>query len=441
MNGQEDHPHIPQNPFTPFQPQQQSALTSRDDSGPIPIVVDDDTVTTAAITSIPSSATTAVIMPTFDELQGLAAAQAEQLKQASDMINQQQQQMVDAQAAFDAQQQQLRESADRMRQQQQTIDQLSSAFTTLTTAALSSTGSSHRRKPDMPPFDQQNIITWIKRLTAAYDRAGVVLPKDKFAFLESTFDITFNPVINNFLFNSNNTAEDWDNFIQYMRTEYGPTIRQKARKLIGDLPRNGMKPSQYLAQLEEEVRDVKLDDIKKEHLLKTIPPRIREILGKQVETKTTKEVDALADDYFDSQGRPLEKSATSINNVANQQSTATPAPQQFFTAAFSDDETEINQVKKGNFKNFRQRSHSRPRFGSNNRSNNSFTPSSSLFATTAPSSSSRQQHSNNNSSGLCKFHRLFGDNATKCMSDCSRHSSFMSSQKKQQGNGQGGRRQ
>ena len=293
----------------------------------------------------------------------------------------------------------------------------------------------------MPPFDQQNILIWIKRLTAAYDRAGVVLPKDKFAFLESTFDITFNPVINNFLFNSNNTAEDWDNFIQYMKTEYGPTIRQKARKLIGELPRNGMKPTQYLAQLEEEVRDVKLDDIKKEHLLKSIPPRIREILGKSVETKTAKEVATLADDYFDSQGRPLEKSATSINHVANQQPTATTAPQQAYTAAYSDEEAEVNQVKKGNFKNFRQRSRSRPRFGSNNRSNNSFTPSASSSATTASSSSSRQQQNNSNSSGLCRFHRLFGDNATKCMSDCSRHSAFMSQQKKQQGNEMGGRRQ
>ena len=439
MSGQEDHPHVPHHPFTPFQQQQQQSLSSRDDSGPIPIDVDDEIATTATTTSFPSSSTTAATMPTFEELQGLAAAQAEQLKQASDMINQQQQQMVDAQAAFDAQQQQLQESAERMRQQQQTIDQLASAFTTLTTAtSAATTTSSHRKKPDMPPFDQQNILIWIKRLTAAYDRAGVVLAKDKFAYLESTFDITFNPIINNFLFNSNNTDEDWTNFIKYMATEYGPTIRQKARKLIGDLPRQGMKPSQYLSQLEEDVKDVTLDDIKKEHLLKSIPPRIREILGKAVETKTTKEVAALADHYFDSQGRPLEKSATTINHVSNQQPAATSTQQPAYTAAYSDDEAEVNQIKKGNFKNFRQRSRSRPRFGSSNKNNNSFPPSSSSSATTAPSSSSRQQQNNN---GLCRFHRLFGDNATKCMSDCSRHSSFMSQQKKQQGNGVGGRRQ
>ena len=97
-----------------------------------------------------------------------------------------------------------------------------------------------------------------------------------------------------------------------MKQEYGPTIRQKARKLIGDLPRNGMKPSQYLSQLEDEVRDVKLDDVKREHLLKTIPPRIREIMGKVVETKTAAEVAKMADQYFDSQGRILQRSCVTL---------------------------------------------------------------------------------------------------------------------------------
>ena len=288
----------------------------------------------------------------------------------------------------------------------------------------------------MPPFDQQNIVVWIKRLTAAYDRAGVTKAKDKFAFLESTFDITFNPTINNYLFNTNNTDTDWDSFLTYMKQEYGPTIRQKARKLIGDLPRNSMKPSQYMAQLEEEVRDVTLDDVKKEHLLKTIPPRIREIMGKVVETKTAKEIAQMADQYFDSQGRPLEKSATSINNIVNTAATSAPTPSTSFTAAFSDDDGDVNHIQKGKFKNFRQRSKSRPRFGNSNPTASATSSSSSA----APSS--RQQQGGNNSSSMCRFHRMFGDAATKCVSDCSRHSAFMSQQSKKQhqGNGSGGRR-
>ena len=243
-----------------------------------------------------------------------------------------------------------------MKQQQDTINRLASAFDTLTTATAAPTTAlpPSRKKPEMPPFDQQNVLVWLKRLQAAYDRAGVVLAKDKFAYLESTFDISFNPCINDFLFNSNNTDDDWNSFIAYMKMEYGPTRRQKARKLIGDLPRNGMKPSQYLSQLEEEVKDVTLDNVKKEHLLKTIPPRIREIMGKAVESKTAKEVAKMANDYFDSQGRSLEKSATSISSIVDSHAAAAASTQSSFTAAFEDIESDVNFVKKGGFKNNRQ---------------------------------------------------------------------------------------
>ena len=429
MSGQEDHPHIQGEPFTPH-PQQNHPHSVQNDINPIPIDIDEDTHPSSCV--LHSAANTTAKMPTLEELQNLAAAQAAQLERANEIVQQQQQQMIDAQATFDAQSRQLEESARQMREQQQTINQLSSAFSTLTTTTAS---TSSRKKPDMPPFDQQNVLIWLKRLQAAYDRANVTLAKDKFAYLESTFDITFNPIINDFLFNSQNTDEDWKNFVEYMKAEYGPTRRQKARKLIGDLPRNGMKPSQYMAQLEEEVKEVTLDDVKKEHLLKTIPPRIREILGKAVESKTAKEVAKLADDYFDSQGRPLEKSATSINHVDSQPSSTTATTSSSFTSAFDDSSTDVNFVKKPNFKN-RQRSQSRPRFSSNNRQGNNASAATTASSSASSSASSRQQQ---NSNGLCRFHRMFGENATKCVSDCPRHSSFISKQK-QQGNATGGRR-
>ena len=417
-----DHPHVPHDPHFATPHQYRPQLTPND-SSPVPIDIDTQSPTAAS--------TTTAIMPTFEELQALAAQQADHLKQANEMLQQQQQQMVDAQAAFEAQQQQLRDSAEQMRQQQQTINQLSAAFTTLTTATAATTPS--RKKPEMPPFDQQNVLIWLKRLQAAYDRAGVTQAKDKFAYLESTFDITFNPVINNFLFNSANSDDDWTQFVAYMKLEYGPTTRQKARKLIGDLPRNGMKPTQYLAQLEEETKDVTLDDIKKEHLLKTIPPRIREIMGKAVETKTTKEVAQMADQFFDSQGRPLEKSATTISSVVNSHAATASSSPTPFTAAFEqEEETDVNFVKKNNFKGNRSRSQSRPRFHNNS---STTTPSASNSNASQPS---RQQGNNS----ICRFHRLFGDKATKCVSDCPRHSSFMAQngKKPQQGNGTGGRR-
>ena len=422
-SGQDEHPHVQTIPFTPAQPHN-VVSASLNDQTPIPIDIDDS--------SSPAAATSTATMPSFEELQALAAAQTTQLQQANEMLQQQQQAMVDAQAQFDAQQQQLRESAEQMRQQQQTINQLSSAFQTLTTTTASRPS---KKKPEMPPFDQQNVIVWLKRLQAAYDRAGVTEAKDKFAYLESTFDITFNPIINDFLFNSQNTNENWEQFVTYMRVEYGPTRRQKARKLIGDLPRNSMKPSQYLSQLEEEVKDVTLDDVKKEHLLKTIPPRIREIMGKAVEDKTAKEVAAMADHYFDSQGRPLEKSATSISHISNSQPAATAPSSSAFTTAFEEEETEVNFVKKNNFKGSRPRSQSRPRFNNGPKHNNNSSSTTSSSSATA----SRQQQGSNS---LCRFHRMFGDQATKCVSDCPRHASFISKQggKQHQGNAHGGRR-
>ena len=182
-------------------------------------------------------------------------------------------------------------------------------------------------------------------MMSKYTEVECILIVGHFLSLDFVIVFLFRCLINNYLFNSNNSDEDWTSFLAYMKQEYGPTIRQKARKLIGDLPRNSMKPSQYMAQLEEEVKDVTLDDVKKEHLLKSIPPRIREIMGKVVETKTAKEIAQMADQYFDNQGRPLEKSATSINNVVTTTATSATSASTPFTAAFDDDDNlDINQV-------------------------------------------------------------------------------------------------
>ena len=43
------------------------------------------------------------------------------------------------------------------------------------------------RKPELPEFDAKNVDIWIRRMQAAYNRAGISLPKDKFAFLETKF--------------------------------------------------------------------------------------------------------------------------------------------------------------------------------------------------------------------------------------------------------------
>ena len=144
------------------------------------------------------------------------------------------------------------------------------------------------KKPELPPFDSKNILIWIRRIEAAYYRVGVVAAKDKFAWLESMFQVKMDPTIDSYLYGTN-TEDDWTNFLAYLKKQYGPTIKQKALKLMGDIPRHDLQPSQYLKQLEEDTQDVTVDHIRKQHLLKTIPPRLREIMGKEVEDMSAKE--------------------------------------------------------------------------------------------------------------------------------------------------------
>ena len=211
---------------------------------------------------------------------------------------------------------------------------------------------------------------------------------------------------------------------------------------MGEVPRHDLKPSQYLLQLKDDVKDVSVDHILREHVLKSIPPRIRELLGKQVEEKSAEEVAKLADAYFDRSGKPIEKHSNPINNVnVSSSSTAPPSasssstPASPFTPLFSDDDTDVNQVKRGNFQG-RGRSRSRGGQGQGRSNANRF-----------PNASSGGNSGNNNSSGdskqnaqprLCRWHKKFGEKAYNCDTTCSKFKSFNPNQRP--GNDQGGRR-
>ena len=350
----------------------------------------------------------------------------------------QQKQMQEANEFAARQAEQLHASQQQLQESQQTVRNLSNAFQAISTQPRP-TSSAPKKKPELPPFDSKNILIWIRRTEAAYARVGVIEARDKFAWLESMFQVKLNPKIDAFLYGTN-TEDDWNNFIAYLKEEYGPTKRQKAQKLMSEVSRHDMKPSQFLTQLEEDTKDVQIDDIRKEHLLKTIPPRIREILGKEVESKSAKEIAAMADVYFDRQGRPLEKAANPINSIASNVSTAvdsTSPSSPSFTTAFSDEETDVNFVRKNNFRgNDRGRSRNR-----NNRSNsrpgfNRFPNSSSTsFRPSGDYGQQQQQHP----AGTCRFHRKFGEKANKCQSDCPKFKAFAAQQQKQ-GNINGGRR-
>ena len=83
------------------------------------------------------------------------------------------------------------------------------------TAAAPPTPSASQtiRKVELPQFDKNNIHTWIRRVEAAFGRAGVTGAKDKFFFIEAKLDVNLNPKINEYLCGESTDAS-WDAFLQ-----------------------------------------------------------------------------------------------------------------------------------------------------------------------------------------------------------------------------------
>ena len=383
------------------QQQQQPPTAAELQQPPLPVA--------AAAAAAP---TPTIIMPTVEE----------QLEQFRQLATKQQEQI-------DAQNNQMAALAEQHRQSQQSVAQLSAALQSLTT--MTSRPEPPKKKPDIPPFDKNNILIWIRRLNAAYERQSITLPKDKFSFLESTFDIALNPKINAFLY-GDNTEDSWNQFIAYLKEEYGPTRRQKAMKLIKEIPRQGLKPSQFMAQINEDTEGVTVDDIKKEHLLKSLPPRIREYLGRDADTKTADQIAAWADNFFDRQGNPIEKSLNTVNNVNPSNHSSSSSSSSSFTPAFSDEEVDdINAIRRGQAAGRGRFSRSRSRVnGSSNQRPSSAAKGGQRGR--SPSASRSQPIVN----GLCWFHTKWGNDAQKCAEGCKHFNKNAN-----QGNAKGGRRQ
>ena len=290
------------------------------------------------------------------------------------------------------------------------------------------------KKPELPDFDSQNIEIWIRRVESAFTRAGVRLTKDKFAFLEAKLDVKLHPRINEFLFEDFDD-DPWDDFLAFLREEYGRTLQQRTATLIDGVRRDGRRPSQLAAILSDKTRDVTVDDIRREHLLRELPNEIRRAIAKESIGLSLKETAALADHYFDRDGRVLYATpSSSINAIkpsvrasgsADFQSSSASVS---FTGAFEDTEDgDINAVqqsrprpnqKSGTAQRPRKdRSSSRPPRAGNDHS--------------AQRSQDRSARAPIDENGNCFYHSRFGNKANKCEAGC-RHP--------QAGNFQAGRR-
>ena len=172
-------------------------------------------------------------------------------------------------------------------------------------AASHAASSNSIKKVELPTFDKTNIHTWIRRVEAAFGRAGVTLSKDKFFFIESKLDVNLNPKINEFLCGES-TEERWDEFLEYLQNEYGRSKEQQAALFLRGIPREGLRPTQHLAKIRDLTKDVKLDDLIKEMVLKDLPANIRQSLAERTELSADDTAKA-ADHYFEKDGRPKHK--------------------------------------------------------------------------------------------------------------------------------------
>ena len=306
------------------------------------------------------------------------------------------------------------------------------------------------KKPDLPNFDKKNIETWLKRVEAAYTRVNCTSPALKFAHLESKFEVDEDPVIDGYLYGEA-TQDNWNKFTAYLRKRYGKSKKDKTLLLLNGIPREGRTPSQLAAVIKDKTQDVTVDDIRKEQLLKQLPPAVLNQIIDRVEKLSFDETATLADAWFDKEGNVLlSNNATGINSVTNEAPNPSPtSTASNHTLPFSDDDpNDINairgqQARKNTYNSSnsgRGSNRGRGRGGNSNRgssnSNNRNTNSYGSSASYGTSGSNSSNSSSGNGKGyqpkVCYFHNKFGDKAERCDESC-----MLFAQHKQQQAGKG----
>ena len=263
-----------------------------------------------------------------------------------------------------------------------------------------------KRKPEIPAFDKKQVDHWIRRTENAFIRALCNTPREKFAFLETKFPVDFNPRINEFLW-GDPTEDKWKEFLAYLRSEYGTTRQQRAAVILDGFKRDGRKPSQYVALLEEKTKDIDLNDVRKEMLLREMPTDVQRMLQERFEGLSLRDAAKAADAYFDQEGKLRQKQPTNVNAVQEASSD--------FTSPFTDDSEDVNainrrfqnQKSRGN-NNFQRGGRGRPQRGGSNHASGSQT------------GAQQKPFSKPVDPALCFYHNEFGDKAKKCEVGCKR---------------------
>lgn len=293
------------------------------------------------------------------------------------------------------------------------------------------------RRPDLPPFDKVNIEAWIRRVEFAFARSNVTSALNKFAFIEKLFNSRDDPTVNSFL-NGAQTDEQWTEFLDYLRERYGRTRQQEVQSLLNGPSRDGRRPTELAAFIEEQSGNVTVDDIRKEVLLKAMPGEVRRHLASKLDTLDFKETAKECDKYFDKSGKLKEQpNPPSVSNVGvlkqpqqqqQQRQQTTSATSSPFSSPFSDEETsDVNAVRfrQGQRQSFSvsNRSSSRGRSHSNfgNRGNNNndnvsqhSNSSNGRFGVANSSSNGASSFNSTSNKHVCRFHVKFGEQAERC---------------------------
>ena len=232
------------------------------------------------------------------------------------------------------------------------------------------------------------------------------------------------------------TDANWNAFLQYLRGRHGRTKKQEVYALLNGVSCDGRRPTDLAAIIKERTGRITLDDVRKEVLLKEIPPTVRQHLSSKIDTLTFKETAEECDKYFDMSGKMKEgNDATGINHVGVNRSQQQQQPQQqhpqqptvSFTSTFDQEDVDP-EVSAVPFRNGQRQqfavsncSSSRGRSGNsysshrggysnnnNNNNNNNGVRSNSNFSRT---SNSGANNTNETYKKICNFHLKYGKEA------------------------------
>ena len=316
----------------------------------------------------------------------------------------------------------IRRYANAMREQAIQFSKSLASTTQLLQQSLSlqSEATTHKKRPELPPWDPKNLEAWICRVENAFVRASITEAKDKFAHLESVISVDLHPTINKF-FNGTASKENFDSLLAFLRERYGRTKEQKVRATLEGVRRNGRLPTDLMALLKDQVDDITIEDILKVHLYSELPQSVRENLADKLESLNSDELAKAADAFFDHDGALRASNNRSVNAVSTDSAESEP----LFTPAFDEtlqDISDINAVHNRNNRSSNNGSNGRGGYN-NNRSGRQRSQSANRQGSRSDSarSQSRPKPVSNapTNPDHCFFHQKWGAEARNCRAPCS----------------------